>query len=153
MNWHFRIISLKHLQIGRSAGFNVGVSYAPHRQQTQQPQGSPIISTSSAAGSFSGSNSLDLLQMHLLGYYLLCVGVSFALLIASIFFFSQNFSSLCVLKLLWMRLLGSYSSWLYVCLLHDLLVAFFSSHKIILFLWNYWQATLDNSWLSCSQAY
>ena len=52
------------MQIGRSAGFNVGVSYAPHRQQTQQPQGSSIISTSSAAGSFSGSNSLDLLQMH-----------------------------------------------------------------------------------------
>ena len=58
----WKLICLNTIQMGRSAGFTLGGSYGQHRQQ--QHQGSPIMSTSAAPGSFSGGNSSDLLQMH-----------------------------------------------------------------------------------------
>jgi hypothetical protein len=57
----WKLICMDTLQMGRSASFNLGGSYG---QRQQQHQGSTIMPTSAAPGSFSGANSSDLLQMH-----------------------------------------------------------------------------------------
>eukprot|EP01018_Ginkgo_biloba_P016455 Gb_41036 [translate_table: standard] len=57
----------QHFPMGRSAGFQLGGSYASHRQQQQpqqQQQAPSGIPSSTAGGSFASQNSPDLLHLH-----------------------------------------------------------------------------------------
>lgn len=54
-----------HYQMGRSAGFSLGGSYASHHQQQQQQEIRSGLSTNSAGGSFAAiANSADLMHLH-----------------------------------------------------------------------------------------
>ncbi|BBM99417.1 CCR4-NOT transcription complex subunit 2 [Marchantia polymorpha subsp. ruderalis] len=53
----------QHFPTGRSAGFSLGGSYVPHRQQQQQHQGTGV-SSGVSTGSLSGTNAADLPHLH-----------------------------------------------------------------------------------------
>jgi hypothetical protein len=55
------ILQFLYLQMGRSAGFNLGGTYSSHRPQQQQ-QHAPSVSSSGV--SFSSVNNQDLLHLH-----------------------------------------------------------------------------------------
>ena len=57
------ILPIFNVQMGRSAGFNLGGTYSSHRpQQQQQQQHAPSVSSSGV--SFSPLNNQDLLHLH-----------------------------------------------------------------------------------------
>ncbi|KAL2650956.1 hypothetical protein R1flu_019084 [Riccia fluitans] len=58
-------IQSQHFPTGRSAGFSLGASYVPHRQQQQQQQHQGTgVSASMSSGSFSGAGAADLPHLH-----------------------------------------------------------------------------------------
>lgn len=56
--WLSLVSHLNSVQIGRSAGFSLGGSYAPHRQLQQQPGG--VM----PSGSMGSGNASDLQHLH-----------------------------------------------------------------------------------------